>query len=388
MKILHVIPYFAWSYGGPVRCVYELSQELTKKGHSVTIFSTDVGKRCRLAKNDHIQLQGVGIRYFKNISNFIANKFYLYLSPEMRLAIKNEIMKYDIVHLDEYGSTQNIYVWYYARKYGIPYVLETYGSFGVRPNDPIKKIYNWIFGRRLVRDASMVIAMTPAEVKQFKKLGINESKITEIPNSLNLDDYNSLPKEGHFREEYQIKEKNIILFVGRVTKDKGIDLLTTAFANLLKLVPDARLVIIGPDFGGLDYLKHMIQRLGIGNNVTITGFVPHEMKCAAYVDASVYVLPSYYECFPTTVLEACVCGTPIIVSESCQIAHWVNNNVGLASPHDENKLCDTIYNIITNRELEKKFKDNGKQLIRDKYSVFHCTSRTLEVYQEVLRERR
>mgnify|MGYP000903251722 FL=1 len=129
MKILQVVPYFAWSYGGPVRSVFELSKSLSEKGHDVTIFTTDVFKGHRIFDSDKIKFEGnVKVRYFKCSNNWLASELKLHISPEMHLAIKNELKNYDIVHLHDYRSITHFYTQHYCKKYTIPYILQAHGA--------------------------------------------------------------------------------------------------------------------------------------------------------------------------------------------------------------------------------------------------------------------
>ncbi|GAI33437.1 unnamed protein product, partial [marine sediment metagenome] len=89
-------------------------------------------------------------------------------------------------------------------------------------------------------------------------------------------------------------------------------------------VSDTLLVFVGPDDGYLPALKKLVKELMIEEKVLFTGPLFGKEKLEAYVDADVYVLPSSYEIFGLTVLEACACGTPVVVTEACGLANWVD----------------------------------------------------------------
>lgn len=387
MRILQVIPYFipAWGYGGPLRVCYELSKQLVRRGHQVTIYTTDtLDVKSRVKQQDE-SVDGIRVKRFRNLSNSIAYKHHLFLSPGMLFTVRKELPSFDIIHIYEYRTLQNVLVHHYAKDYNIPYVSGADGSLvtGFR-KQRLKKTFDRFFGHRIIRDASKLIAITPTEVEQYRELGVEESKIVHIPNSIDISEYEPLPGKGAFRKKYGITEENIILFLGRIHKIKGLDILVEAVATLIKEGRSIRLVIAGPDYGYLDYLKKLAKKLRIDDRITFTGFIFGEMKLAAYVDADVYVLPSIYETFPITVLEACACATPVIVTDRCQIADLVRDNVGFVVPYDKDRLRDAILSMLTDKELRVKFGERGRILIKEQYNCSHRTEQIEAVYREVL----
>lgn len=389
MRILQVVPYFipAWGYGGPQTTIYDLSKELVKRGHQVAVYTTDALNAKNRISETVETIDGIQVRRFRNLSNYIAHRYNFFWPQGMLSTTKKELPGFDIIHMYEYRTFQNVLVHHYAKKYGIPYIAQADGSlFSGLGKRPLKTIFDLLFGHRIMSDASKLIAITPTEVEQYKELGAEESKIAHVPNSIDLSEYEQLPRKGTFREKYGVTEENIILFLGRIHKIKGLDTLAEAVAPLIKGGRSIRLVIAGPDYGYLDHLKKLARKLGIDGRITFTGFISGETKLAAYVDADVYVLPSIYETFPITILEACACGIPVIVTDRCQIADLVRDNVGFVVPYDENRLRDAILNMLTDKELRMKFGERGRILIKEQYNCSHRAEQIEAVYKEVLAE--
>lgn len=389
MRTLQVIPYFipSWSYGGPLTVVYNLSKELAKRGHQVVVYTTDTLNARNRIKETEETIDGIKVRRFRNVSNSAAYKHNLFLSPGMLFTIRKELPSFDIIHIYEYRTLQNILVHHYAKKYNVPYVSEADGSLvSSFHKQRLKEIFDLLFGHRILRDASKVIATTPTEVEKHRELGVEESKIVQIPNGIDISQYEQLPEKGSFRKTYGITEENIILFLGRIHKIKGIDILVEAAAQLIKEGRNIRLVIAGPDYGHLGHLKKLAKELNIDGQITFTGFISDEMKLAAYVDADVYVLPSIYETFPITVLEACACATPVIVTDRCQIADLVQDNLGFVVPYDKDRLRDAILNMLTDKELRTRFAEKGRISIKERYTSSHRTQQIEAVYKEILTE--
>src|SRR4030042_5742450 len=130
MKILQVIPYFypAWSCAGPPRSVYGLSKELVKRGHEVTVFTTDaLDGRNRIKEKREIT-DGIEIRRSRNLNNYIAYRHRIFLSPGIINAMREDLKKYDVVHLNEFRTLQNLLAHHYAMNYEVPYIVQPRGS--------------------------------------------------------------------------------------------------------------------------------------------------------------------------------------------------------------------------------------------------------------------
>lgn len=376
MKILQVIPYFALEYGGPVKFVHDLSKELTELGHEVTICTTDVGVKNHLEKSNKLKIKGVKVIYFECFNNKLGNNLKLHFSRQMRVFLKKNLHKFDVVHLHEFRSIPNIYLQHYAKKYNIPYIIQPHGSLPLIIGNQdqgrtfFKRIFDILFTKKIISNASRVIALNQNEFKIYKSIGFTEDNIDLIPNGIDLKEYENLPEKEIFRKKYNIMpNEKVILYLGRLDKIKGIDLLIDAFSDLLHVFKNIKLVIVGPDHGLMDSLKSKIVSLGINDGTVIfTGPLYGTDKLEAYIDSDIYVLPSIYETFPTTILEACACEKPVIVTEGCNIAQIINNHCGFVVEPNRNALKDAISTLLTNDELIEKFGEIGKDLVLKNYT--------------------
>ncbi|OGO20956.1 MAG: hypothetical protein A2Z15_02870 [Chloroflexi bacterium RBG_16_50_11] len=371
MKILQVIPYFypAWAYGGPPRNAYGLCKELAKRGHEVTVFTTDVLDGRNRIKERRETADGIEIRRFRNWSNYVAFRHRIFLSPGMISAMRKDLKSFDIVHLNEFRTLQNLMAHHYAMKYEVPYVVQTRGSLiNVAAKQGLKSLFDAIGGRTLLRDASRLIALAPLEVEQYKSYGVEAGKIDIIPNGIDLSEYDNLPPRGGFRQKHGIgEEQKVILFLGRLHQTKGIDLLINAFAGLAKDLSDARLVVAGPDDGYLPALKNLTAELKLEEKVIFTGPVYGEQKLAAYVDADVYALTSSFEAFGISILESLACGTPVVVTDRCGIADIIRDKAGLVVPYDTAPLKDALRQMLGNEQKRQQYGRDGQALVRGKY---------------------
>lgn len=317
MKILQVVPFFTPVRGGSVVVPYNLSKHLAKRGHEVTIYTSDFE-----LDQDYINsLLGVRVHPFHCWLNLLG----LYIIPDMVKEAKRKLKDFDIIHLHCHRSFQNIMIHHYAKKYGIPYVLDAHGSTPRRKG--LKGLLRWLFdvafGNRILRDASQCIGETEMGVKEYKELGVNEDKIVLITPPFSTEDFNQLPATGNFRQKYNIKEKHIVVFLGRIHHIKGIDFLVESFNELIQDRNNVILVVVGPDDGYKSALKELIDKLNLTDKVLFTGFLSGDDKLSALVDADMLVQTSRYEQGTGVPFEAILCDTPIIVSSNSGTAENV-----------------------------------------------------------------
>lgn len=380
MKILQVVPFFTPLRGGSVTVPYELSKELAKCGHDVTIITTDFEFNKEYAKS--IEKGGVEVIPI----HCIANIGLFLFSPGMKKWLKDSIGKFDIVHMHNYRSYQNNVVYRFAKKFDVPYILQAHGSlpriFGKKK---LKKIYDYIWGDKLLNGTERVIAVSNVEIEQYQNMGLDKDKIRIVPNGIDLSEYGQIPKKGEFRRKYSIKDdEKIILYLGRIHRIKGLDLLIEAFGDLSKKYEDIKLVIAGPDDGFLSTLKKQIADFKISDKILFTGPLYRNDKLKAYVDADVYVLPSSYEIFGITVLEACVCGTPVIVTDRCGIADLVNKKAGLVCSCNSGGLQRSITALIHDSKMSDRFSKDGKRLVSENFCMPKIAKQIEKLYAECI----
>jgi len=310
MKILQVISYFTPKRGGDVNICYNLSKELSKLGHDVTIVTTDFEY-----DPDHARsLKDVEVIPFRRVANL---GLFLY-TPQMVGWLRSNISKYDVIHLHNLRSYQSAIVCKYAKEFNVPYIVQPHGTLPrIVEKKGLKQLYDMVWGNDILKHASKIVAVSGNEVEQFRQAGIPDEKITVIPNGVNYVSPTDLPPAGQFRKQYEIHEKHVILYVGRLHKIKGLDFLIRAFDSFLqsRSRDDVALVIAGPDDGSQSAIEGLVEQLGLAGKVRFVGFV--HPPAAAYQDADVLVYPSVYEIFGLVPFEALLSGTPVIVTDDC-----------------------------------------------------------------------
>jgi glycosyltransferase involved in cell wall biosynthesis len=312
MKILHAFDFFSPYGGGTIDVIYKLAKAQAQNGHDVSLFTSDF----KLDRAYINSLPEVKITIFHCISPL----FGFYLMTGIIKATRETLKNYDVVHLHCFRSFQNIVLCHYARKYHIPYIMDTHGSLPrTHGKKDLKYLLKWgfdvVIGYRILKSAACAIAESQVGVAEYKQYGLPENKIAVIPAPLDAAEFSSLPPRGTFREKYNLQDKQIVIFLGRLHWIKGIDFLIQAFAALAAHRDDTVLVIVGNDDGYKSVLDALIEKLGIREKLIYAGFLGGQDKLEALVDADVLVQPSRYEQGTRVPFEAILCNVPVIVTK-------------------------------------------------------------------------
>jgi len=370
-------------FGGITESSYLLAKQLVDRGHQVTVYTTDIKDRCsRISDITGVKnVDGMHVHYFRNLSNRLAF-MRIYLPLGMIGIIKRELKNFDIIHLNEFRSFQSIIVHYYAKKYNIPYVLQTRGSLPrFVGKKMLKHVYDKLWGYMILKDAAKLIALTPMEAQQYESWGVNKGRIGIVPNAIELSEFDKLPQRGNFREKWNIsKSQKMVLSLSRINRIKGLDLLVKAFNELQKEIDNVKLVIVGPDDGYLPNLRELIRELKIEEKILYIDLLQGRNKLEAYVDADIYVLPSSYEIFGRTILEAMACGTPVVVTESCGLASIVHEQTGIVITSDKEQLSDALSHMLSDEQMRLQFGERGKSLVREKFNQDKTIEQIEKIY--------
>ena len=381
-----------------VNASYQIASKQSEDNDVKVISSDSCKERLRFPNGRYdVDVDGIKVDYFRNLSNGFKLKTMLDTPLAAPFKIRNDIKGYDIIHIHEHRQTLAIFASYFARKNNIPYVVQAHGS--VLPffqKEGLKNIFDKVFGFKILHNASCVFALTEVEKEQYLKRGVDEDKIEIVPLGINLDEYENLPDYGKFRSKFNIGENDkLILFVGRIHEIKGLGLLIDSFNDLINQHNEnhsledissssIKLAIVGPDDGYLVKLEDKIKEYSLEDNVIITGPLYKEEKQEALVDCDLFVMPSKYESFTTSGLEAMACSKPLVLTKNNHIHDWVDGNVGLACDDNKDSLREAIEKVLFDEDLSLIFARNGQKLIKEKYNWDIINDQILEIYNRYL----
>ena len=322
LRILHVTPYSgeAWAYGGIPRLARTLTRGLARRGHHVTVCTTDAcDESTRLRSSPSRAADGVDVRVFPNLSNRLAYRWQLFLPIGLGTYLRRHAATFDVAHLHACRNAPGAIAAYHLRRTGVPYVLAPNGTAPlIERRRLVKQAFDAVAGRRILRRAACVLAVSDAERVQLDDLGIDPAVVRLIPNPVDLDEFTSPTSRGSFRRRFALPacdepSGRVVLFLGKLTPRKRLDVLVRAFARLEQ--SDAWLVIAGNDMGAGAGARSLVRDLGLERRTIFTGLLRGHERLEALADADVLVYPSQDEIFGLVPLEALLCGTPAIVAD-------------------------------------------------------------------------
>ncbi len=328
LRILHVTPYYesAWAYGGIPRLTATMGRGLARRGHRVTVCTTDACERgVRLPRPDAARrplrpwpaiqaTDGVELRVFPNVSNALAYHLQFFVPLGLDAYLRQHAHSFDVAHVHGCHHLPGATAARHLRQAGVPYLLAPNGTAPrIERRRLAKHVFDATLGRGLIPGASRILAVSEAERIQLSSLGLSPASIRVIPNPVDVDEFDDPPPRGGFRRRFGIAAPRVVLYLGTLTPRKRVDVLIRAFASLR--LPDAGLVIAGNDLGAGGALRRLVHRLGLDAAATFTGLLKGRDRLDALVDADLVVYPAEDEIFGLVPLEALLCGTPVIVAD-------------------------------------------------------------------------
>ncbi len=297
MNVLQVCHHFPPCVGGVERHVEDLCRNLIRLGHGsdVACLNSCPKKKERLPGS--VEYQGIRIHRM----SFLDLGVYK-IAPQVLGLVRDR--RYDLIHVHGMGFFSD----YLAAAFPLhrkPMVLSTHGGIFHTPQlSALKSVYFYAWGRLVLRGFRRVIAKSRNDEELFSKIS---SRVTYIPYGIDLSDFYGIERS---------EEENSLLFVGRLSKNKGVDDLIRMVYYLKENVPDVRLYIVGGDWGGTAAdLRRLVDGLGLEKNVSLVGEIRDRKELLGYYSrCGVFVSASRYEGFGISVLEAMASGMVVAVS--------------------------------------------------------------------------
>lgn len=388
MKILML----TWEYpprivGGIARVVHDLSKRLIKDGHEVTVVTYRDNADVPEYEND----KGVNVyrvdNYMIHPNNFI--DWIMQLNFNM-LSKATEIINkeggFDIIHAHDWLVT-------YAAKslknaYDIPIVATIHATEAGRNSgihDETQRYINdteWL----LTYEATEVIVNSNYMKNEIQRLfGLPFDKINVIPNGINLSNFTGIERDYDFRRQYAMDNEKIILYVGRLVYEKGVQHLIAAMPKILSNYNDAKLIIAGRG-GMMDELRAEASNLGLNDKIYFTGYLNSKQVQKMYKCADVAVFPSTYEPFGIVALEAMLAGVPTVVSDVGGLDEIVTHGVdGMKSyAGNANSIADSVTALLYDHQLATNVSKKAKQKVKDQFNWEKIAQDTHFTYEKAI----
>jgi len=391
MKVALVCPASlpATQFGGIVFLAVDLAREISKMGHDVTIYTTD------LDFSNGPNKFNKNLPRLEKFEKFKINRTHVWFS--LKLFFINSSMlkeieddKPDIIHTIGLRSYQSIVAWRASKKLKIPLIISDQGGLTTHPFltqssivlQILYKIQNY-FIKKIINDSTAISAANEYEKEIFSNIN-KKSKIEIIRNGVNLE---TLVSKQNFREKYQIDSK-FILFVGRFSKSKGIETLIHSLNKIKneKEILDTKLVIMGVDFGFEKEMEGLIQKLNLSDKILVIKNPPREDVISAYGESEFLVLPSQWELSPLVPLESFAFKKPVISTRSHGIPFTVKDDETgiLVEPENPDELAKAITKLLLDDELREKLGLSGYKFVHEECNCISMAKNSLKLYEQVL----
>lgn len=321
-NIIHIVENCDFKYGGPSKSIPFLIRAVELYGIKGELCSLRWYKKefCELADKYKIKVNRHKC-YFKKTLNFSFSLFFYLLSQRKSKAI---------FHVHNLWNSVPLFVYIISFLSDIKYVVSPRGAlfpWSLHQGYYRKKLAWVLFQKKMLNRASFIHATDQTEKKELLKLGIT-APIEVIPNCIDIN----------FQNKIRAKNKKFnVLFVARLHKKKGVEILLNAWSRFSSLNPRAVLKIVGN--GNINYknsLLKLTKNLGINKSVRfIKPIYKINLLSSYYKNSDLFVLPSYTENFGMSILEALSFGCPVLVSKNTpwkvvkkyRCGWWVNLSI-------------------------------------------------------------
>ena len=317
-------------------------------------------------------------------------------NPEQRLIVPipekdlRELFKqkFDIIHIHTQG-TAGLLGWEIARLRDIPCVvtyhtlLNRYVHYVLKGKIVTPRIAE--LGSKIFCNlCDLVLAPTERVREELLHYGVTK-EILVIPGGIEVERFDNL-KKGYLRSLLGLGEgERIILYLGRLGKEKKIDFIIKSLRIILEREEGLYLAIVG-DGPEKENLVGLVKELKLGKKVLFTGFIEREEVPKVYKDATVFVFASDTETQGLTVPEAMAAGLPVVVAEDPAFEEIIyDGRTGLLAQRSEKDFSNKVKTLLEDSQLLIKLAEAGKELVREKFSSQAQAKKLIGVYKKAIK---
>jgi glycosyltransferase involved in cell wall biosynthesis len=379
MHIIHITASYkpAYIYGGPIRSVATLCENLVKANINTEVLTTTANGKTELdVKTNKIQInEGVPVTYFKRLT-----KDHSHFSPALLWRLHKQLKankKDTVLHVHAWWNLVSVLSCLIAKWHQTPVILSPRGmlteyTFGNR-NSISKNIIHFILGKSLLNYC------------HFHATSLKEKN--DIEQMLSVKDISIIPNLIHLPANIQRKNSQKgsfkIIFLSRIEEKKGLELLLDALSDL---PINWSLTIAGSgEDNYVDSLKK--YALKISNNINWIGQVKDETKFDLLAEHDLMALTSYNENFANVVLESLNVGTPVLLSKEVGLADYVaENHFGWITDLNKDAIKNNLILAFESLAQRENINKIAPYTIKNDFNASSVTKKYLTLYQKILSE--
>ena len=392
MKIALVCPASlpATQFGGILFLAVDIAREATNLGNDAVIYTTDLD----FANNANTFNKDLPKK--ETLENFTIKRSHVWFRINLFFVnpgIYFQMMKDspDIIHTIGIRSFQSFIAAIIAKKKKIPLVISDQGGLTTHPDLDSGGVFKKILYklqtpmiRFIVNNSTKISVANEYEKEIFAKIQPT-SKIEVVRNGINLAMMKT--KTNNFKKKHGIPLP-FVLFIGRFSKIKGIDILLHAI-KILKDEHDLKnisFVIMGVDFGFQNQMMQMIDDFGIKEKIHVITNPSRDDVIAAYGESEFLVLPSRWELSPLTPLEGFAFKKTVISSDIHGIPYTLSKdeNCILIEVENYKELANSIIELIVNKEKRTRLGISGYNIVNSELNSRTMVKKTLKIYETIV----
>lgn len=391
MHIVQICQRFYYGHGQEMH-VYNLTRELAKLGHKITLITSDKDVSDSFKKS---------INFSSNIDVQLSRAIRLKYPPNQLLFpdLGEELLGMegiDIIHAHGAMSYSSLVGLTIAKTKRVPFIFtphfHPWRFFEQKPYRYAREVYEKAFTIPIIRESSAVISVSPFEKHYLiTRHGLPSKKIHVIPNGVNTFYYPSVVSRRAVRQRYGIPENKryIIAFGTKTDPRKGVDRTLQVFNLINKKIPETQLIIVGWKYKkNADHIASLMDALPCKKNVTTLGYVSEDEKVALIKMSDVLISPTTYEAFGIILGEAMMLKVPVVVTKvggTPFIVRHRKTGLTVGRYNSINKFAQYTLELLRNNKLREHMGEEGKRVVKKYFTWGKITKDVNRVYLSVLK---
>lgn len=325
--------------GGTAERTFQLARHMANDGHDCSILTLDIGVDGRRTELEGVTLHALPCR----------NRRF-FVPRASGATIMKLVAAADVVHISGHWTLLNAMAYRACRATDTPYLFCPAGALELFGRSLLlKRIYEAWVGRAILKNAACCVAITDDETMLFRQRGIPADRIKVIPNGIAPESYQVEGRDRmlvSLRQLLALGNAPYLLFLGRLSEIKGPDILLEAFALVATHWPEHHLVFAGPDDGMQAGLAERVRSLQLAERVHFAGFMGGSAKAAILQGAAMLAITSRREAMSIVVLEAGMCGCPVLFTNTCGLARLAQEGAGIEVDVSARAIADGICRVL------------------------------------------
>lgn len=377
-----------------------VAQELSLLGHDIIVLALSPDNKPKEYNDGPVRVFFITITNFhwyiskipfiKKLSSAVRELEYSYAAwKEVKKIQERELL--DIVQCTETG---NFFIGLLRNKVSFHFVVRLHGEkYTIYKNRPDMNVgfEIWLyryFQRQGIKKAGYLMSPSQSHAANISKEIRSAGEISVIPNFLDHQyiDKISSQDEG---ENIFTSDAQIVLYAGRLEKGKGVWPLLEAAPEVIKAFPSVQFLLAGnyhPTLSKTE-LMNFIQSKGINENVKIMGYIPWEKLFTLYEKSSIVAMPSYYETFGHTFLEAMFMSKPVIGFSGSSLEEIIEDGISgfIVERGNIASLAQAIMTLLRDKEVREKMGKAARKRAEERFAVSAVFPQLIKFYDNVLK---